>query len=150
MLSAPPLFIRVFPIDPDFRFMKDAILAPDLILNGFNEAQHVSRGCLLTIDDKARMLFAHLSAAHDKAGKTCLPDKGTCIITGRTFEGAARSGVLQGLLFLAAFRKVRHFRFEFTGCLSPQLHDRFDDDAAWMIHEIGMTVAVGRSVAFAV
>lgn len=119
MLSAPPLFIRVFPKDPDFRFKKDAILAPDLILNGFNEAQHVSRGCLLTIDDKARMLFAHLSAAHDKAGKTCLPDKGTCIITGRTFEGAARTGVLQGLLFLAAFRKVRHFRFDFTGCLSP-------------------------------
>ena len=77
MLSAPPLFIRVFPKDPDFRFKKDAILAPALILNGFNAAQHVSRGCLLTIEDKARMHYAPFSTAHDKAGKTCLPDKGT-------------------------------------------------------------------------
>ena len=58
MLSAPPLFIRVLSKDPDFRSKKDAILAPDLQLNGFNEAQHVSRGCLLKIDDKARRLFA--------------------------------------------------------------------------------------------
>ena len=64
--------IFLFADDLDLRLQLNAGDAVYLVLNVFNEPEHIVKACSAAVDDEARVLFAHLRAADGAALETGL------------------------------------------------------------------------------
>ena len=80
-----------------------------LILHIADKLQHICCRSSADVHHKTGVLFGNLRTADSVAFKTCLVDKCTGEISGRTLEHTACTGQLQRLLSDAAITEICHF-----------------------------------------